>query len=55
MTRMGIPAKLYRLVRMTYIGHKSKVALQNKISEHFKIDTGLKQRDVSTLLFNLAL
>lgn len=56
MTRMGIPAKLSRLVRMTYIGHKGKVALQNKMSEHFKIDTGLKQGDVlSMLLFNLAL
>lgn len=53
---MGIPTKLVRLTRMSFTDYRGKVTIQNKISEDFGIDTGLKQGDVlSTLLFNIAL
>lgn len=55
-TTKGIPTKLIRLIKMTYMDYKGRVNVQNKMSEPFKINTGLKQGDaLSILLFNLAL
>jgi hypothetical protein len=51
----GVPKKLVRLIRMCLNETYSKVHIGKHLSDSFPIQNGLKQDDLSPLLFNFAL
>ena len=56
MLEFGIPLKLVRLTQATMEGTTTKVKVQNKLSECFHIQNGLRQGDaLACISFNMAL
>lgn len=56
MAEFSIPKKLIRMTKVCMEGGTSKVRVNNKLSNSFEINNGLKQGDaLSPLLFNLVL
>jgi sorting nexin-29 len=56
MLEFGIPLKLVRLTQATIEGATAKVKAQNKLSESFHIQNGLRQGDaLACILLNIAL
>jgi hypothetical protein len=56
MLEFGIPLKLVSLIQAMMEVTTAKVKVQNKLSESFHIQNGLRQRDaLACILFNLAL
>ncbi|KAL4132711.1 hypothetical protein QTP88_009820 [Uroleucon formosanum] len=56
MTQLGISTKLVRLIKTCVQKSKCKVKFNGELSEHFLVETGLRQRDaLSPTLFNIAL
>jgi hypothetical protein len=56
MAEFGIPSKLISLTKMTLEITCNKVKIQNKLSDSFMTNTGMKQGDsLSTVLFNIIL
>lgn len=56
MAELSIPRKLIQLVKTCVKGCKSRVRVDNQLSEPFEINSGLKQGDaLSPLLFNVIL
>lgn len=54
--KYGVPHKLIRLVKLSLENTKAKVCVNNKMSELFQINSGVRQGDaLSTLLFNITL
>lgn len=55
MNKMGIPAKLVRMIRACAYKSKSKVSFGGKVSDEFPVTTELRQDALSPALFNIAL
>jgi glutathionylspermidine synthase len=56
MIEFGIPKKLMQMVKMTLNNTTARVKVQNKLSERFDINSGLRQGDIIfSQLFNLCL
>jgi hypothetical protein len=56
MKEFGIPTKLINLTKTTLSETLHKIKIQNKLSECFITNRGIRQGDsLSTLLFNIAL
>jgi hypothetical protein len=56
MLELSIPLKLVRLTQAMMDDTTAKVKVQNKLSESFRIQTGLRQGDaLACILFNIAL
>jgi sorting nexin-29 len=56
MAEFGIPSKLISLTKMTLETAYSKVKNENKLSDSFMTNTGVRQRDsLSTVLFRVTL
>lgn len=57
MTRLGIPARLVRLVKACMQYSKCKVKFNRDLSKEFSVDIGLRQGDdaLSSVLFNIGL
>lgn len=52
----GIPRKIVNLILMTLENTAAKVAVENSYSEHFEINTGVRQGDyLSAMIFNLVI
>ncbi|PNF42298.1 hypothetical protein B7P43_G05512, partial [Cryptotermes secundus] len=56
MSTFGIPTKLSRIINLTMTETLNQVKIQNQLTECFKTNQGLKQRDsLAPSLFNLVL
>jgi hypothetical protein len=56
MKEFGIPTKLINLTKMTLYETPNKIKIQNKLSECFITNRGIRQADsLSTLLCNIGL
>lgn len=56
MLEMGIPTKLVNLTRMTMYNTKGRVKIQQRLTDEFIIEQGLRQGDgLAPILFNIAL
>jgi hypothetical protein len=55
MIKLGIPAKLIRMVKICMLDSRCKVKFNSAISEEFTVNTGVRQGDaLSPVLFNIA-
>lgn len=56
MEELGIPHKLVKLTRITMVHSNCQVKIQNKLTDNFVTDIGLRQGDgLAPILFNLVL
>jgi sorting nexin-29 len=51
----GIPGKVVRLIEISLTHTRGKVVIQGSTTDDFKVDRGLKQDVISTILFNIVL